>query len=316
MSRTPSIGCERRERGSWGATRPPPPGGNEGGSPARGRPRSKKGGGGAGGPRNPGAPRVAGGGRGGPGRDRHFLLHGASGRFLGMFPFLERLEAKRYKQYIRVFLRQYQLAKTCPACGGARLKPEALAVRVGGKSIAQAAALTARELADWVAAPALPPLPTAVAVHILAELAARVAFVNDVGLGYLTLDRLTRTLSGGEAQRIALSNALGSHLVDTLYVLDEPTIGLHPADTGRLLGLLRRLADGGNTVVVVEHDPAAMRAADWMVELGPGSGEAGGARAYQGPAAGGRAAGAPTGQDPAGGERSGGAAGPPPARPR
>src|SRR5207302_693987 len=114
-----------------------------------------------------------------------------------------------------------------------------------------------------------------VAVHILAELAARVSFVNDVGLGYLTLDRLTRTLSGGEAQRIALSNALGSHLVDTLYVLDEPTIGLHPADTGRLLGLLRRLADGGNTVVVVEHDPAAMRAADWMVELGPASGEAG-----------------------------------------
>src|SRR6059036_256339 len=231
-----------------------------------------------------------------PERDRHFFLHGASGRFLGMFPFLTRLEAKRYKQYIRVFLRQYQLAKTCPACGGARLKPEALAVRVGGNSIAQAAALTARELADWIAALTLPAFQSAVAVHILAELAARVAFVNDVGLGYLTLDRLTRTLSGGEAQRIALSNALGSHLVDTLYVLDEPTIGLHPADTGRLLALLRRLADGGNTVVVVEHDPAAMRAADWMVELGPASGEAGGELVYQGPAAGVRAAGTLTGQ--------------------
>src|SRR5712691_9980121 len=155
-----------------------------------------------------------------PERDRRLLLHGATGRYLGMFPFLERLEAKRYKQYIRVFLRQYQLAKTCPACGGARLHPEALAVRVGGKSIAQAAGLTARELADWVAALTLPPFQSAVAVHILAELRARVAFVNDVGLGYLTLDRLTRTLSGGEAQRIALSNALGSHLVDTLYVLD------------------------------------------------------------------------------------------------
>src|SRR3989441_809630 len=166
-------------------------------------------------------------------RDRRFLLHGATGRYLGMFPFLERLEAKRYKQYIRVFLRQYQLAKTCPACGGARLKPEALAVRIDGKSIAQAAALTARELAAWVAALALPPLQSAVAVHILAELGARVAFVNDVGLGYLTLDRLTRSLSGGEAQRIALSNALGSHLVDTLYVLDEPSIGLHPADIDR-----------------------------------------------------------------------------------
>src|SRR5207244_2312637 len=203
---------------------------------------------------------------------------------------------KRYKQYIRVFLRQYQLAKTCPACGGARLKSEALAVRVGGKRIAEVAALTAGGVRDWVAGLELPPFARAVAVHILAELTARLSFVNDVGLGYLTLDRLTRTLSGGEAQRIALSNALGSHLVDTLYVLDEPTIGLHPADTGRLLGLLRRLADGGNTVVVVEHDPAAMRAADWMVELGPASGEAGGELVYQGPAAGVCAAGTLTGQ--------------------
>src|SRR5436190_279920 len=236
---------------------------------------------------------------------RHFLLNGASGRFLGMLPFLQRLEAKRYKQYIRVFLRQYQLAKTCPACGGARLKPEALAVRVGERTIADVAALRAGALRDWIAALQLTPFQRAVAVHILAELAARVSFVNDVGLGYLTLDRLTRTLSGGEAQRIALSNALGSHLVDTLYVLDEPTIGLHPADTGRLLGLLRRLADGGNTVVVVEHDPAAMRAADWMVELGPASGEAGGALVYQGPAADVRAAGTLTGQYLSGEKRIG-----------
>src|SRR5881628_2951221 len=231
-----------------------------------------------------------------PERERHYLLHGASGRFLGMFPFLERLEAKRYKQYIRVFLRQYQLAKTCPACGGARLKPEALAVRVGGKSIAEIAGLTAGTLRDWIAGLALAPFQQAVAVHILAELAARVSFVNDVGLGYLTLDRLTRTLSGGEAQRIALSNALGSHLVDTLYVLDEPSIGLHPSDIDRLLGLLRRLADAGNTVAVVEHDPAAMRAADWMIELGPGSGEAGGQVVYQGAAAAVRDAGTLTGQ--------------------
>src|SRR5438105_3164548 len=205
------------------------------------------------------------------GEARHFLLNGARGRFLGMFPFLERLEAKRYKQYIRVFLRQYQLAKTCPACGGARLKPEALAVKVAGKTIAETAGLTTGAIRDWIAGLTLTDFQCAVAVHILAELGARVSFVNDVGLGYLTLDRLTRTLSGGEAQRIALSNALGAHLVDTLYVLDEPTIGLHPADTGRLLALLRRLADAGNTVVVVEHDPAAMRAADWMVELGPGA---------------------------------------------
>src|SRR6266571_930116 len=228
--------------------------------------------------------------------DRRFLLHATAGRYIGIFPFLERLEEKRYKQYIRVFLRQYQLAKTCPACHGARLKPEALAVRVAGKTIAEGTALTAADLSVWLGGLELPPFKQQVAAHILGELIARVSFVNDVGLGYLTLDRLTRTLSGGEAQRIALANALGSHLVDTLYVLDEPSIGLHPADMDRLLGLLRRLSTAGNTVVVVEHDPAAMRAADWMVELGPGSGTNGGQLVYEGPAAGVREAGTLTGQ--------------------
>jgi len=238
-------------------------------------------------------------------RDRDFLLHNTGGRYLGIFPFLERLEEKRYKQYIRVFLRQYQLAKTCPGCGGARLKPESLAVRVAGKTIAEAAALTAADLAEWLAQLRLPAFQQRVADHILGELRARVSFVTDVGLGYLTLDRQTRTLSGGEAQRIALSNALGSHLVDTLYVLDEPSIGLHPADVDRLLGLLRKLSNAGNTVVVVEHDPAAMRAADWMVELGPASGEAGGQLVYQGPAAAVREAGTLTGQYLSGEKRIG-----------
>jgi excinuclease ABC subunit A len=229
---------------------------------------------------------------------RRFLLHGGAGagRYLGIFPFLERLEAKRYKQYIRVFLRQYQLAKPCPACEGARLKPEALAVRVAGRSIADVAALSAIALQQWLAALSLAPFQQAVAQHLLGELGARVSFVVDVGLGYLTMDRLTRTLSGGEAQRIALSNALGSRLTDTLYVLDEPSIGLHPSDIDRLLSLLRRLADAGNTVVVVEHDPAAMGIADYMVELGPGSGTCGGEVVYQGPAAGVREAGTLTGQ--------------------
>jgi excinuclease ABC subunit A len=240
-----------------------------------------------------------------PARERHFLLHNKSGRYLGMFPFLERLEEKRYKQYIRVFLRQYQLARICPGCRGARLKPESLAVRVSGKTIAEAAALTAADLAAWLDHLELPTFQQTVADHILHELRARVGFVNDVGLGYLTLDRQTRTLSGGEAQRIALSNALGSHLVDTLYVLDEPSIGLHPADVDRLLGLLRRLSNAGNTVVVVEHDPAAMRAADWMVELGPASGEAGGQLVYQGPAAAVREAGTLTGQYLSGEKRIG-----------
>jgi len=240
-----------------------------------------------------------------PASDRRFLLNNASGRYLGMFPFLTRLEEKRYKQYIRVFLRQYQLAKTCPGCGGARLKPESLCVRVAGKTIAEAAALTAAELAEWLGNLRLPPFQQQIADHILGELSARVGFVNDVGLGYLSLDRQMRTLSGGEAQRIALSNALGSRLVDTLYVLDEPSIGLHPADVDRMLGLLRRLSDAGNTVVVVEHDPAAMRAADWMVELGPASGEAGGQLVYQGPAAGVREAGTLTGQYLSGEKRIG-----------
>ena len=240
-----------------------------------------------------------------PTRERQFLLHNEGGRYLGMFPFLERLEEKRYKQYIRVFLRQYQLAKTCPGCSGARLKPESLAVRVAGKTIAEAAALTAADLAVWLDQLRLPAFQQTVANHILGELCARVGFMNDVGLGYLSMDRQTRTLSGGEAQRIALSNALGSHLVDTLYVLDEPSIGLHPADVDRLLGLLRQLATAGNTVVVVEHDPAAMRAADWMVELGPASGEAGGQLVYQGPAAAVREAGTLTGQYLAGDKRIG-----------
>ena len=240
-----------------------------------------------------------------PTRERQFLLHNEGGRYLGMFPFLERLEEKRYKQYIRVFLRQYQLAKTCPGCSGARLKPESLAVRVAGKTIAEAAALTAADLAVWLDQLRLPAFQQTVANHILGELSARVGFMNDVGLGYLSMDRQTRTLSGGEAQRIALSNALGSHLVDTLYVLDEPSIGLHPADVDRLLGLLRQLATAGNTVVVVEHDPAAMRAADWMVELGPASGEAGGQLVYQGPAAAVREAGTLTGQYLAGDKRIG-----------
>ncbi len=240
-----------------------------------------------------------------PAGDREFFLHGTKGRFVGMFPFLERLEGKRYKQYIRVFLRQYQLAKTCPQCGGARLQPDALAVKVAGKTVAEVSALTATGLTTWLKELSLPDFQQAIAEHILEELVARVQFVVDVGLGYLTLDRQTRTLSGGEAQRIALSNALGAHLVDTTYVLDEPSIGLHPGDTDRLLGLLRRLADAGNTVVVVEHDPAAMAAADYMVELGPGSGENGGQVVYQGPAARVREAGTLTGQYLSGEKRIG-----------
>jgi excinuclease ABC subunit A len=213
---------------------------------------------------------------------RRELLYGKAGRYTGIFPFLKSLEEKRYKQYIRVFLRQYQLAKVCPACGGTRLNEHARSVRLADLSIAQAAALPLTRLRDWLAGLALSGAQREIAAHIFSELLARVDFLLDVGLGYLTLDRQARTLSGGEAQRIALANALGARLVDALYVLDEPSIGLHPRDTDRLLGLLRRLRDHGNSVLVVEHDLAAIRQADFMLELGPGSGERGGQVVYAG----------------------------------
>jgi excinuclease ABC subunit A len=213
---------------------------------------------------------------------KRFLLHGRKGNYLGIFPFLKRLEAKRYKQYIRVFLRQYQMAMVCPACLGRRLRPEALAVTVAGRTIGDVAALTAESLGAWATSLEISAHERAVAATILEEIVQRIGVLNDVGLGYITLDRQTRTLSGGEAQRISLANALGGKLTDTLYVLDEPTIGLHPRDTDRLLTLLRRLADQGNTVLAVEHDTAAMRIADWLVELGPGAGERGGQLVFQG----------------------------------
>ena len=234
---------------------------------------------------------------------RSFLLHNTAGRYRGIFPFLEGLERKRYKQYIRVFLRQYQLANPCPACGSQRLRPEALAVKLGERSIGQVAALTAEALAEWLAALELTEFERGVAATILRELTDRVGFLLDVGLAYLTLDRQTRTLSGGEAQRIALANAMGSHLVDTLYVLDEPSIGLHARDIHKLLELLGRLRSAGNTVVIVEHDPATIRAADHMVELGPGSGEHGGEVVYSGSVDGAEQAGTLTGQYLSGAKR-------------
>jgi excinuclease ABC subunit A len=211
------------------------------------------------------------------------LLRARSRAFKGILPFLKDLEEKRYKQYIRVFLRQYQTAKTCPSCAGAKLQPDALTVRVGGKNIAHVAELPVDRLLLWLDALQLSEFERGVAAHLLVEARDRVQFLADVGLTYLSLNRATRTLSGGEAQRIGLANSLGAHLVDTLYVLDEPSIGLHPRDMARLLKLLARLRDTGNTVIVVEHDPEAIRAADYMVELGPGSGELGGKVVFAGP---------------------------------
>ena len=214
---------------------------------------------------------------------RRELLYGRKGRFVGIHHFLKGLEEKRYKQYIRVFLRQYQLAKTCLECAGSRLNPDALSVRIGGADIGSLAGRSVDAISEWLRTLPLTPWDRSVGQLIIDQLDSRLSFLRDVGLGYLSLDRQTRTLSGGEAQRISLSNALGSHLVDTLYVLDEPSVGLHPRDTDRLLSLLHRLRDAGNTVVVVEHDLAAIQQADFMLELGPGSGEHGGRVVHAGP---------------------------------
>jgi excinuclease ABC subunit A len=211
------------------------------------------------------------------------LLRGKAKGFLGIVKHLESLEPKKYKQYIRVFLRQYQTAQTCAACGGTKLQPDALNVRVAGHSIAEVSAMPVELLRAWLDGVVLTPHELAIASHIMREARDRVRFLTDVGLTYLTLDRTTRTLSGGEAQRIGLANSLGARLVDTTYVLDEPSIGLHPRDMDRLLALLVRLRDGGNTVIVVEHDLEAIRMADWMIELGPESGERGGRVVFSGP---------------------------------
>jgi excinuclease ABC subunit A len=214
---------------------------------------------------------------------RQLLLHSKTRGYKGIFPFLHDLEEKRYKQYIRVFLRQYQTAQECPRCHGTKLQPEALNVRVGGLDIAQVAELPVDELAVWLNELKLSEFERSIAQMILKEARDRVTFLRDVGLGYLSMNRATRTLSGGEAQRIGLANSLGSQLVDTLYVLDEPSIGLHSRDMDRLLKLLQRLRDAGNSVLVVEHDLAAIEMADYMVELGPGSGDAGGQIVFAGP---------------------------------
>jgi excinuclease ABC subunit A len=218
-----------------------------------------------------------------PAAARQKLLHGKAKGFKGIFPFLVDLEEKKYKQYIRVFLRQYQTAQECPDCHGTKLQSESLQVRIADETIAAVSELPVDRLLAWLESIQLTEFERQVAAHILKEARDRVQFLCDVGLNYLTMNRATRTLSGGEAQRIGLANSLGSQLVDTLYVLDEPSIGLHSRDMDRLLRLLHRLRDAGNTVLVVEHDLDAIRAADYMVELGPASGEKGGQLVFTGP---------------------------------
>jgi len=197
--------------------------------------------------------------------------------------FFDHLESKKYKLHVRVFLSRYRGYALCPDCKGARLRKEALYVRVGGKNLAEVVRMNIAEAHAFFGALALSPEDTAIADKILVEIRQRLKFLNDVGLDYLTLDRLASTLSGGEAQRIQLATSLGSRLVGACYVLDEPSIGLHTRDTGRLIHILGELRELGNTIVVVEHDPDVMRAADHIVDLGPGAGEHGGNIVFEGP---------------------------------
>ena len=216
---------------------------------------------------------------------RKLLLEGGK-EFRGVIPFLQRLQQKSYKAGNRFVVKRYQVPRPCADCGGARLRPEALRVTLGGESIAQVCARSVASAAAFLAGLRFGETERAIAGPALVELESRLRFLLRVDLGYLTLDRLTRTLSGGEAQRIELANALGANLADTLYVLDEPTAGLHPRDTERLIAILQELTARSNTVVVVEHDPQVIAAAQYLADLGPGAGELGGRLLYAGPAAG------------------------------
>jgi excinuclease ABC subunit A len=214
--------------------------------------------------------------------EKRFVIDGDGASFEGVKGFFRWLERKKYKVHVRVFLSRYRGYLTCPECGGARLRREARDVRVGGRTIDVVCAQTVREADAFFAALELSEKDAAIAGKVLREIRKRLGFLRDVGLDYLTLDRLSSTLSGGESQRINLATSLGSALVDTLYVLDEPSIGLHSRDNERLIAILRQLRDQGNTVLVVEHDADMIRVADTVVDMGLGAGEQGGRVVFSG----------------------------------
>jgi excinuclease ABC subunit A len=213
--------------------------------------------------------------------ERRFVLEG-DGRFEGVYGFFRDVEKKKYKVQVRVFLSRYRGYTECPDCRGARLRKEALYVRVGAKTLAEVSRMNIADARQFFDTLQLDAEAAAAAERVLVEIRQRLRFLNDAGLEYLTLDRKSATLSGGEAQRIQLAASLGSRLVGACYVLDEPSIGLHSRDTGRLIRILDELRDLGNTIVVVEHDADIMRAADHIVDLGPGAGENGGHVVFEG----------------------------------
>ena len=216
-------------------------------------------------------------------RRSRFVIEGDGEDYEGIRGFFRWLERKKYKVHVRVFLSRYRGYLTCPDCGGTRLRREARDVRVGGLTIDRVSALTVREArAVLLRRSQLSEKEAAIADKVLKEIRRRLGFLRDVGLDYLTLDRLSSTLSGGEAQRINLATSLGSALVGTLYVLDEPSIGLHTRDNQRLIDILRQLRDQGNTVLVVEHDADMIAVADHVIDMGLGAGEHGGRVVFAG----------------------------------
>ena len=206
---------------------------------------------------------------------REIVLRG-KGTFAGVYGFFTQMERKKYKLHVRVMLSKYRGYAECPDCRGQRLRAEARSVRINGLSICQSTALTIAQAKEFFSSLRLSPMHEEIAGSILHEVRQRLIFLDAVGLEYLTLDRLASSLSGGEAQRIQLATSLGSQLVGALYVLDEPSIGLHTRDTARLIRILKELRDLGNTIIVVEHDADILRAADHLLDLGPGAGEQGG----------------------------------------
>ncbi|MBO5779650.1 MAG: excinuclease ABC subunit UvrA [Muribaculaceae bacterium] len=213
---------------------------------------------------------------------REFLWHGNS-TFSGIDGFFKMIEENQYKIQYRVMLARYRGKTICPSCHGSRLRPEVDNIKIGGKTIIELNSMPIKELRQWFNDLQLDEHDTKVAARLLTEIRNRISFLSNVGLDYLTLDRASNTLSGGESQRINLATSLGSSLVGSLYILDEPSIGLHSRDTQRLIGVLRDLQSIGNTVVVVEHDREIMEAADWIIDVGPDAGRHGGEIIYQGP---------------------------------
>lgn len=214
--------------------------------------------------------------------DTSLTLLWDNGIYPGIKPFFEYLETKRYKMHVRVFLAKYRGYHTCPLCEGSRLRPSVLPVILAGHTIVEWLNTPLQEVQTWLTVYTLPPQWQPVLGYTYQALQQRIACLNAVGLGYLTLNRAVRTLSGGEAQRVNLSAMLGSELTETLYVLDEPTIGLHAKDTQQLMDVLKALVDLGNTVVLVEHDSTVMQQADYLLDIGPNSGEAGGELVFAG----------------------------------